>query len=83
MEAILAEAQRLRLWRPLDVQFALMLATPAQPALMLACAQLSADAGAGRAAHCCGCVHPRGHRRLAPGVPALVATGAGVLSAPG
>ncbi|WP_074012048.1 exodeoxyribonuclease V subunit alpha [Candidatus Sodalis sp. SoCistrobi] len=47
MEAILAEAQRLRLWRPLDVQFALMLATPAEPALMLACAQLSADAGAG------------------------------------
>ncbi|OZI13798.1 exodeoxyribonuclease V subunit alpha [Sodalis-like symbiont of Philaenus spumarius] len=47
MEAILAEAQRLRLWRPLDVQFALMLATPAEPAMMLISAWLSADSGAG------------------------------------
>ncbi|MEN3258256.1 exodeoxyribonuclease V subunit alpha [Sodalis endosymbiont of Spalangia cameroni] len=47
MEEILAEAQRLRLFRPLDVQFARMLATPAEPALMLASACLSADAGAG------------------------------------
>lgn len=47
MENILAEAQRLRLWRPLDVQFSRMLATPAEPALMLASARLSADAGAG------------------------------------
>lgn len=47
MEEILAEAQRLRLFRPLDVQFAHMLATPAEPALMLASACLSADAGAG------------------------------------
>lgn len=47
MEEILAEAQRLRLLRSLDVQFARMLATPAEPALMLASACLSADAGAG------------------------------------
>ncbi|MCR3755964.1 MAG: exodeoxyribonuclease V subunit RecD [Sodalis sp. Psp] len=47
MENILTEAQRLRLWRPLDVQFARMLATPAEPALLLASAHLSATAGAG------------------------------------
>lgn len=47
MEEILAEVQRLRFFRPLDVQFARMLATPAEPALMLASACLSADAGAG------------------------------------
>lgn len=47
MEDILAEAQRLRLLRPLDVQFACMLATSDQPALMLASACLSADASVG------------------------------------
>ncbi|MGL9769416.1 MAG: exodeoxyribonuclease V subunit alpha [Sodalis sp. (in: enterobacteria)] len=47
MKAILAEAQFSRLWRALDVQFAFMLATPAEPALMLASAWLSADTGAG------------------------------------
>lgn len=47
MENIFAEVQRLHLWRPLDVHFARMLATPAEPALMLASARLSADAGTG------------------------------------
>src|SRR5476651_946822 len=47
MEELLAQAQRLHLLRPLDIQFARMLAPPAEPALMLACACLSADAGAG------------------------------------
>ncbi len=47
MEELLAQAQRLRLLRPLDIQFARMLAAPEEPAFMLACACLSADAGAG------------------------------------
>ncbi|MEA9392507.1 exodeoxyribonuclease V subunit alpha [Acerihabitans sp. TG2] len=47
MEQLLAQAQQLRLLRPLDTQFARMLALPNEPALMLACACLSADAGAG------------------------------------
>ncbi|WMQ74938.1 MAG: RecBCD enzyme subunit RecD [Sodalis sp.] len=47
MEDIVAEAQRLRLFRPLDVHFSRMLATPSEPALMLASACLSADVGAG------------------------------------
>lgn len=47
MEDILSTAQRLRVFRPLDVQFARMLASSCEPALMLASACLSADAGAG------------------------------------
>jgi len=47
MEELLAQAQQLHLLRPLDTQFAHMLALPTEPALMLACACLSADAGAG------------------------------------
>ncbi|NDL65529.1 exodeoxyribonuclease V subunit alpha [Acerihabitans arboris] len=47
MDVLIEQAQQLRLWRPLDIQFARMLAGPHEPALMLACACLSADAGAG------------------------------------
>ncbi|UVK79054.1 MAG: exodeoxyribonuclease V subunit RecD [Sodalis sp. Ffu] len=47
MERIIAQAQMLRLWRPLDIQFSRMLAAPSQLAIMLASACLSADAGAG------------------------------------
>ncbi|SNC58300.1 exodeoxyribonuclease V subunit alpha [Sodalis endosymbiont of Henestaris halophilus] len=47
MEKILAEAQQLHLFRPLDVQFARMLATSADPTLMLASACLSANASSG------------------------------------
>jgi exodeoxyribonuclease V alpha subunit len=47
MELFIEQVQRLRLWRSLDVQFARMLASPAETAFMLACACLSADAGAG------------------------------------
>ncbi|WP_455820374.1 exodeoxyribonuclease V subunit alpha [Pseudomonas cerasi] len=43
----LQQAQRLRLLRPLDVQFAQMVATAEQPALMLAAALVSRDAGEG------------------------------------
>ncbi|MBD8214805.1 exodeoxyribonuclease V subunit alpha [Erwinia persicina] len=43
----LQQAQRLRLLRPLDVQFAQMVATAQQPALMLAAALVSRDAGEG------------------------------------
>ncbi|TKI05925.1 exodeoxyribonuclease V subunit alpha [Martelella alba] len=47
MDAIIAQALHLRLWRYLDVQFARLLAGDGEPALLLACACLSADAGAG------------------------------------
>ncbi|MBX4180886.1 exodeoxyribonuclease V subunit alpha [Sodalis sp. CWE] len=47
MESILYEAKQLNLWRSIDIQFALMVATPTQPALMLVSAWLSADTGAG------------------------------------
>ncbi|WP_226811275.1 exodeoxyribonuclease V subunit alpha [Candidatus Steffania adelgidicola] len=47
MQNILAEAQRLHLCRPLDIQFACMIATANQPALMLASASLSTDVGTG------------------------------------
>nr|WP_044104704.1 exodeoxyribonuclease V subunit alpha [secondary endosymbiont of Ctenarytaina eucalypti] len=47
MEDILSEAKSLFLFRPLDVHFSRMLATHAEPALMLASACLSAYAGAG------------------------------------
>lgn len=47
MEEIIAQARRLKLWRPLDVQFSRMLATSSQKALMLASACLSSDVGAG------------------------------------
>lgn len=43
----LQQAQRLRLLRPLDVQFAQMVASEQQPALMLAAALVSRDAGEG------------------------------------
>ncbi|QGU86450.1 exodeoxyribonuclease V subunit alpha [Erwinia sorbitola] len=43
----LQQAQRLRLLRPLDVQFAQMVASAEQPALMLAAALVSRDAGEG------------------------------------
>ncbi|WP_413739660.1 exodeoxyribonuclease V subunit alpha [Sodalis sp. RH14] len=47
MDIVIEQAQLLRLWRPLDIQFARMLASADEPALLLACACLSADAGAG------------------------------------
>lgn len=47
MDLLFQQAQQLRLWRSLDVQFARMLARAHEPGLMLACACLSADAGAG------------------------------------
>ena len=47
MNFLIERAQQLRLWRYLDIQFARMLAAPDEAALMLACACLSADAGAG------------------------------------
>lgn len=47
MNNLLIEALTKRLLRPLDVQFARMVANEQQPALMLAAAWLSAEAGAG------------------------------------
>jgi ATP-dependent exoDNAse (exonuclease V) alpha subunit len=47
MHELLLEAVEQRLLRPLDVQFALMVAQAAQPAVMLAAAILSRDAGEG------------------------------------
>ncbi|WP_413726682.1 exodeoxyribonuclease V subunit alpha [Sodalis sp. RH16] len=47
MNSLIEQAQQLRLWRPLDIQFARMLAAPDEIAVMLACACLSADAGDG------------------------------------
>ncbi len=47
MNSLIEQARQLRLWRPLDIQFARMLAAPDEAAVMLACACLSADAGAG------------------------------------
>ncbi|WP_213993173.1 exodeoxyribonuclease V subunit alpha [Sodalis sp. dw_96] len=47
MNSLFEQVRQLRLWRPLDIQFARMLAAPDEIALMLACACLSADAGAG------------------------------------
>ncbi|XOD69834.1 MAG: exodeoxyribonuclease V subunit alpha [Sodalis sp. (in: enterobacteria)] len=47
MENIIFEAQRLGLWRPLDVYFARMVANENQPALMLASICLSRDVGSG------------------------------------
>lgn len=47
MEELFAQALQLRLLRPLDIQFARMLAAPHEAAMLLACACLSADAGAG------------------------------------
>ncbi|MGK0601641.1 exodeoxyribonuclease V subunit alpha [Yokenella regensburgei] len=48
MRALLLEAAEQKLLRPLDVQFAMMLASPEEePALVLAAAQLSHDAGEG------------------------------------
>ncbi|ORM71422.1 hypothetical protein HA44_20615 [Mixta gaviniae] len=50
MSALLREAVEKRLIRPLDVQFAHMLADDTQPALMLAAACVSAEAGEGMSA---------------------------------
>lgn len=47
MNSLFIEALTKRLLRPLDVQFARMVADEQQPALMLAAAWLSAEAGAG------------------------------------
>ncbi|MDX6039874.1 exodeoxyribonuclease V subunit alpha [Scandinavium lactucae] len=47
MEALLLEAAQHKLLRPLDVQFALMVAAADKPAVMLAAALLSRDAGEG------------------------------------
>jgi DNA helicase/exodeoxyribonuclease V, alpha subunit (EC 3.1.11.5) len=47
MTALLAQAAELRLLRPLDIQFALLLADDSQPARLLAAACLSAEAGEG------------------------------------
>ena len=47
MAALLAQASELRLLRPLDIQFALLLADDSQPARLLAAACLSAEAGEG------------------------------------
>lgn len=47
MESVFDQALALHLWRPLDIQFARLLADNHQPALQLAIACLSADAGAG------------------------------------
>ncbi|TCV92611.1 exodeoxyribonuclease V subunit alpha [Biostraticola tofi] len=47
MDSFCELMQQMRLWRPLDVQFARMLAGDTHPALLLAGACLSADAGAG------------------------------------
>ncbi|WLI76216.1 exodeoxyribonuclease V subunit alpha [Kosakonia sp. H02] len=47
MQALLQEAMEQKLLRPLDVQFALTVATEEEPALMLAAALLSRDAGEG------------------------------------
>jgi exodeoxyribonuclease V alpha subunit len=47
MEALLMEAAQQKLLRPLDVQFALMVAEQDNPAVMLAAALLSRDAGEG------------------------------------
>lgn len=47
MAQLLQQAQQLTLLRPLDVQFALMVASRDEPAVMLAAALVSRDAGAG------------------------------------
>jgi exodeoxyribonuclease V alpha subunit len=47
MEALLMEATQQKLLRPLDVQFALMVAAQDNPAVLLAAALLSRDAGEG------------------------------------
>ena len=47
LEQRLLEAVELRLLRPLDVQFALMVAQDEHPAVMLAAAMLSRDTGEG------------------------------------
>ena len=47
MQALLQEALQQKLLRPLDVQFALTVASEDEPALMLAAALLSRDAGEG------------------------------------
>lgn len=47
MEALLMEAAQQKLLRPLDVQFALMVAAEDKPAVLLAAALLSRDAGEG------------------------------------
>lgn len=47
MDELLLEAASQRLLRPLDVQFALMVAQEAHPAVKLAAAVLSRDAGEG------------------------------------
>ncbi|MBV8041200.1 exodeoxyribonuclease V subunit alpha [Pluralibacter sp.] len=47
LETLLMEAQQLKLLRPLDVQFALTIAQNDSPAVMLAAALLSHDAGEG------------------------------------
>lgn len=47
MRALLLQAVEQKCLRPLDVQFAMMIANEHEPALMLAAAQLSVDAGDG------------------------------------
>ena len=47
MDKLLQQAQQLKLLRPLDVQFAFMVASSSEPAVMLAAALVSRDAGEG------------------------------------
>ncbi|WP_313668844.1 exodeoxyribonuclease V subunit alpha [Atlantibacter sp.] len=47
MDKLLHQAQQLKLLRPLDVQFAFMVASAEEPAVMLAAALVSRDAGEG------------------------------------
>ncbi|WP_312315508.1 exodeoxyribonuclease V subunit alpha [Atlantibacter sp.] len=47
MDKLLQQAQQLKLLRPLDVQFAFMVASSDEPAVMLAAALVSRDAGEG------------------------------------
>lgn len=60
MDEVIEQARQLGLWRTLDIQFARMLASAREPALMLACACLSADAGAGHVCLPLTLLHPGG-----------------------
>ncbi len=67
LEQRLLEATELKLLRPLDVQFALMVAKDEHPAVMLAAAMLSRDTGEGHVclplSHLSPSMQPKGRAR--------------------
>lgn len=66
LETLLMEAQQLKLLRPLDVQFALTIAQHDSPAVMLAAALLSHDAGEGHVCLPLSRLHPEAWRDAKP-----------------